>query len=282
MAVGKIKIATCQFAVGKSIKRNAARIEQFLHRAKKARADIVHFSECALSGYAGVDLASVEELDWQLLLSETRQIMQLAKQLKLWIVLGSTHELTMPNKPHNSLYLISPQGRIIDRYDKRFCTAGDLDHYSPGNRFAIFNINGVRCALLICFDLRFGELYRELKKRKVDCVIQSFYNARQDGASIHSHIIRQTMQCRGASNHFWISMANSSAYYSPYPSCFIQPDGKIVRHLQMHRPGMMVNIVDLSRKFYDPMGDFRNLALKGILTNGPKINDPRSKRKTIV
>ena len=280
MPTGKVKIATCQFAVGKSIKRNARMIDQFLRRAKTARAHVVHFSECALSGYAGVDLASIEELDWQLLRSETRNIMRLAEKLKLWVILGSTHQLTGTHKPHNSLYLISPQGKIVDRYDKRYCTSGDLDHYSPGDRFVTFKVNGVRCALLICFDLRFGELYRQLKKLKADCVIQSFYNARQDGPSVHSHIIRQTMQCRAASNHFWVSLANSSAYYSPYPSCFIQPDGKIIRHLQMHRSGMMANTVDLSRRFYDPMGRFRDLAMKGILTNGPKINDPRSKRRT--
>ena len=35
------------------------------------------------------------------------------------------------------------------------------------------------------FDLRFPELYRELYKHKVDCILQSFYNARQKGPSVH-------------------------------------------------------------------------------------------------
>jgi len=92
--------------------------------------------------------------------------------------------------------------------------------------------------------------------------------------------MRQTMQCRAATNHFWVSMSNASGYYSPYPSCFIQPDGKIVRQLKANRPGIMVNTVDLKRKFYDPMADFRNLAITGILSNSPKIiRDKRSKIK---
>ena len=276
-----LKIATCQFAVGASIKRNAKRIGDFLRKAKKARADIVHFSECALSGYVGTDFPNFEGYDWDLLKEETQKIIALAAKLKLWVVLGSTHRLNGPNKPHNSLYLINPEGKIVDRYDKRFCTTGDLRRLTPGSRFVNFTIKGVKCSLLICFDLRFPELYRELYKEGINCIFQSFYNARQKGPSVHTHIMRQTMQCRAASNYFWASCANSSGYYSPYPSFFIQPDGKIVKQLKMNRPGIMVNSVELNRKFYDPMAGFRDMVLAGALGNGKKtISDPRSKNTT--
>ena len=281
MVDGVLKVATCQFAVGASIKRNSKIICEFLRKARKAKADIVHFSECALSGYVGTDFPNFEGYDWELLREETQRIMALAGELRLWVVLGSTHPLTEPNKPHNSLYLINPKGKIVDRYDKRFCTPGDLRRLTPGNRFADFTINGVKCSLLICFDLRFPELYRRLYKEGVNCIFQSFYNARQKGPSIHTHIMRQTMQCHAATNHFWVSMSNASGYYCPYPSCFIQPDGKIVRQLKANRAGMMVNTVDLSKKFYDPMADFRDMVLAGALCNGPgTIKDPRSRITT--
>ena len=273
-----LKVATCQFAVGRSIKRNSREICNFLHKASKTKADIVHFSECALSGYVGTDFPNFDGYDWNLLRQETQKVMTLAAELRLWVVLGSTHKLTEPNKPHNSLYLINPKGKIADRYDKRFCTPGDLRRLTPGNRFVYFTINGVKCSLLICFDLRFPEIYRQLYKQKVTCIFQSFYNARQKGPSVHTYIMRQTMQCRAATNHFWVSMANSSGYYAPYPSCFIQPDGKIVRQLRSNRPGLLVNTVDLRKKFYDPMANFRDMAIAGALSNSPEeINDTRSK-----
>ena len=290
MATGILKIATCQFAVGRDIRRNSRQICEFLRRAKKAKADIVHFSECALSGYVGTDFPSFAGFDWDMLREETEKIIALAGRLGIWVVLGSTHQLTPdrnirgqaePNKPHNSLYLISPNGKIVDRYDKRFCTKADLRRLTPGDRFVYFMINKVKCSLLICFDLRFPEIYRELYKQEVNCIFQSFYNARQKGPSVHTHIMRQTMQCRAAENHFWVSMANSSGYYSPYPSCFIQPDGRIAAQLKANRPGMMVKTVDLSRKFYDPMADFRDMVIAGALSNKTKrINDPCSKNRT--
>jgi hypothetical protein len=43
----------------------------------------------------------------------------------------------------------------------------------------------------------------------------------------------------------------------------------------------MVNKVDLKKRFYDPMADFRVLAISGVLGNGPKIiRDPRSRNTT--
>jgi predicted amidohydrolase len=280
---GILKIATCQFAVGRSVKQNSRSIYRYIRKASRAGADIVHFSECALSGYVGTDFPNFDGYDWDLLKEETQKIMALAAELKIWVVLGSTHRLTEPNKPHNSLYLINPKGRIIDRYDKRFCTTGDLRRMTPGNRFVNFKINGVKCSLLICFDLRFPEIYRALYSEGVNCILQSFYNARQSGPSIHTHIMRQTMQSHAACNHFWVSMANSSGYYSPYPSCFIQPDGKIAGQLRMNKPGLMINTVDLQKHFYDPMKKFRKAVIAGKLNNGPeKINDPRSKNRTIL
>jgi predicted amidohydrolase len=282
MSKGILKIATCQFSVGPSIKRNSQRICEFLQKAKKTKADIVHFSECALSGYVGTDFPNFEGYDWQLLKKETEKIISLAKKLQMWVVLGSTHRLTEPNKPHNSLYLISPEGKITDRYDKRFCTPGDLRRLTAGDHFANFTVNGVKCSLLICFDLRFPEIYRKLYKQDVNVILQSFYNARQKGPSVHTHIMRQTMQCRVATNGFWASCANSSGYYSPYPSFFVQPDGKIVKQLKQNRAGIMINTVDLNRKFYDPMKNFRDSAIEGKLENSSTaIKDSRSKNKKI-
>lgn len=278
---GVLNIASCQFGVSGDIDANAQHLCVLMRQATQQGADIVHFSECALSGYAGVDFEDFADYHWDTLKARTLEIMALAGQLKLWVALGSSHRLTPPNKPHNALYLISPQGQIVDRYDKRFGTEMDLLYYTPGDRFVVFEINGVRCALLICFDLRFPELYRQLYQQGVRVVLQSFYNARQQGPSVHTEIMRQTMQANAANNGMWASMTNSCGWYCPYPSCFIQPDGRMVKQLDDHKEGLMVNTVDLSHTFYDPSAPFRKLTLEGKLTNGAgAVDDVRSKNVT--
>ena len=85
MAKGILNIATCQFVVGRSIKQNARSLCRYIHKASRAGADIVHFSECALSGYVGTDFANFDKYDWDLLKEETQKIMALAAELKIWI-----------------------------------------------------------------------------------------------------------------------------------------------------------------------------------------------------
>lgn len=281
MSSTTLKIATCQFPVSADVEINARHVTSLMRQAADGNADIVHFSECALSGYAGVDFPTFERYDWDLLKEKTLDVIRLAGELGVWVVLGSSHRLTEPNKPHNSLYLISPEGKIVDRYDKRFCTQKDFDNYTPGSRFVFFEINGVKCSLMICFDLRFPELYRELYRNGVRCVFQSFYNARQQGPSVHTDIMRQTMQANAANNGFRVSMTNACGWFCPYPSCFIQPDGRIVAQLEDHKEGLMINSIDLSETFYDPSAPYRKMAVEGKLNNAPKtITDPRSENVT--
>ena len=112
---GVLRLATCQFPVSADIRANGEWIRSQMRQAHDQGADLIHFPECALSGYAGVDLASTGDLDWDALRSETGAILALARELGVWVVLGSTHRLSGDHRPHNSLYVVGPEGRIIDR-----------------------------------------------------------------------------------------------------------------------------------------------------------------------
>lgn len=281
MKPSQLTIATCQFAVGGSIRRNARAVRRYIELAAEDGADLVHFPESALTGQAGIDFPNFQGYDWDRLTGETETIMSLAAEKRVWVVLGSAHRLETVAKPHNCLYLITPQGRIADRYDKRFCLKAELRHYTPGDHTVVFTINRIKCALLICFEVRFPELYRDLFRQGVRCVLQSFYNARQKGPSVHSDIMVQSLQCRAASNHLWASLANASGYYSPYSSCLIRPDGVVARRLPRNKTGWMINTVDLKQRYYDPMKDVREIVMKGRLHNGrTDTNDPRSHCRT--
>lgn len=271
-----------QFAVSADPARNGAAIRHYMRKAHDGGADAVHFSEAALSGYAGVDFKSWQGYLWDELRNQTERIVDEARRLKLWTIVGSSHPLTAPHLPHNSLYVIGPDGALVDRYDKRFLTPGDVNFYSAGDHWTVFDVCGVRCAALICFDLRFPEVYRELKRQGVELIFQSFHNARTrpDKRRVHWHIMRQTAQAHCGMNGFWMSANNSSAWYSRYPSVFIAPDGVIERQLPMNRAGMMVNEVDTGREFYDLAAEARPVAMAGELHFGQVVDDVRSRSRT--
>jgi predicted amidohydrolase len=273
--IGKLRIAACQFPVSGDIKTNANWIAAQIRTAKVNGAEIVHFPECALSGYGGADWTNIAEMNWQLLRTETQAILNLARELKVWVLLGSSHQLSGDNKPHNSLYAINPDGEIADRYDKRFCTSGDLKYYTPGDHFVDFEVNGVKCGLLICYDIRFPELYREYRKTGVDLIFQSFYNARHKEDCIHPKIMPLSAQVRAATNAFFISLTNSSAPYS-WPCYFITPDGLVQQKLPPNKPGILYADIDVNKKYYDPSKPFRMKAINGTLNSGKTVKDEKS------
>lgn len=287
-----LRVATCQFSVEGDIAQNRRWILQQIEEAADAKADVAHFSECALSGYAGVDIPNIDALNWNELHAATCDILAAARQRNIWVLLGSTHRLDDRTKPHNSVYVISPQGRIVDRYDKRFCTGTngskptlDLCHYTPGDRHVVFKIGGVMCGIGICYDYRFPELFRELKRRGVQVLFQSFHNARTSVVAdpkynIWKTIVPATMQCRAAENHFWVSANNSTARPSRWASFAIQPDGLITGRLRLHKPGVLITEMALDREYFDVPGAWREAAMQGTLHSGRTVDHPRSRDVT--
>lgn len=283
-----LRVATCQFSVEADIEHNRRQVLRQMRQAAKQRADVVHFSECALSGYAGVDIPNTDAIDWDKLRSATEEILSAARELKQWVLLGSTHQLSSGHKPHNCIYVIDARGRIVNRYDKRFCTGRggrrptlDLIHYSPGDRFVTFRVKDVTCGVLICYDYRFPELYREYKKLDVRVLFQSFHNARStvvddERYNIWKTIVPSTMSCRAAENHFWVSANNSTARPSRWPSFAVRPDGMITGKLTLHRPGVLMTEMRLDADFFDAPGLWREAAMQGQLHSGELTQDPRS------
>ena len=293
MKRGKIKVATCQFPVTRSIEANFKCIVRQMRSASARKADIAHFPECALTGYMGRDLKGEHEINYELLRDRTEEIMQVARELGLWVILGSTHRLTGKHKPHNSLYVINADGKLVDRYDKRFCwsdgrdqATGDLKFYSPGNHLTTFELNGVKCGLLICHEFRYPELYRQYKRRGVQLVVDSFHCAGmrkpQKEPAFLGDISRATIQTRAASNYIWVSVSNSSRRWNAWGSFFVRPDGKIVARARRHASAVLVNEVDTSKEYFDASEGWRDRAVEGTYHSGTLVRDTRSRRRDIL
>ncbi len=304
----KLTIATCQFPTSADIHRNFQYISALMKKAKDGHAEVAHFPEACLSGYAGADLESYEGYDWTLLRERTHQLIELAGELELWTILGSSHELSAPHKPHNSLYIINRQGQLLDRYDKRFCAGDlteatvDLAHYTPGDHYSVFEINGIRCGAMICHDYRYPELYREYKRQGVQLMFHSYHAAhirpdrlrrmeRATGPEHHAFsrgttypgiTMPATMIAAAASSHMWISCPNSSAKESCWGSFFVRADGVITGQLERHRTDILISSVDTEAPLYDSTGAWRERVLAGVLHSGTLVSDGRSTKRTEV
>jgi predicted amidohydrolase len=85
-------------------------------------------------------------------------------------------------RPHNEVIILGPTGAVVGRYAKQrpFTPSGERDNYAAGTCPIVVDINGLRVAPLICYDLRFPELFRDALTLGVDAyiVIASWPSAR--------------------------------------------------------------------------------------------------------
>ena len=240
----KLRIATCQFPVSGNPAENAKYIREFMHRAAGEGANLLHTSEASLSGYPGSDMPGFENYNWDKLRKETASVRALARNLKMWLVLGSSHFLDANTKPTDCQYLIDPEGRIVNRYDKCFLTdgdEGDQKHYSAGNRLVSHDIRGVRVGLAICYDAQWPQIFIAYRKLGVTVMIISMSNARYKRPNCLTTLNVREVPTRCADNRIWAVANNASNPYSEWGSFVARPDATIPKQLPINQPGMLVH-----------------------------------------
>jgi predicted amidohydrolase len=97
----------------------------------------------------------------------------LARELSVWLHLGSLVIKATDQKLANRGFVISPAGEIVARYDKIHMFDVDLPNgevyrestnYEPGDQAVVAPLPWGGLGLSICYDLRFPHLYRALAK----------------------------------------------------------------------------------------------------------------------
>jgi len=100
-----------------------------------------------------------------------QQFADLARELRIWLHIGSMVVKASGDKLANRSFLITPAGEIAARYDKIHMFDVDLPNgevyresasYEPGTRGVVAALPWGGLGFSICYDLRFPYLYRAL------------------------------------------------------------------------------------------------------------------------
>lgn len=259
-----IKVATCQFAVGADIRKNFSAIKKQVKTAAQNNADIVHFSECCLSGYGGFDFEKYLPETEKQIQKSISEIQKQAKTHKIWVIFGTYYFERKSNKPFNSLFVIDNNGKIKHRYNKRLLSEFDMDWYTAGKEPGVFEINGIKCGLLICHEWRYPELYRQYYHLGVELLFQSWYDGNYNEEEYQSEgknlgeVIPGFVRGNAANNKLWISAANTSKKQSSFPAFVCRPDGSILNKLKRNVTGVLLSKIDINQKFIDLSSHLRD------------------------
>ncbi len=272
--MSNIILATASNLISVDVRSNGQQIRELMVRAKDEGARVVHFPEGALSGYVKSEISAWEEVDWQCVRTEIGLICGLAKALGIFVVLGCNHRLNSPHLPHNSLYVISDSGEIVDRYDKRYCSHAEINNwYSPGLLPVIFTVDGYRFGLALCIELCFPELFMEYCNLGADCVLLSAY-ARDPMYQILA-------QARATDNNLWISVSTPAQCAAGLASAICGPDGSVTARASTDgAPSLIQTIIDKDDARYEialnRARPWRALARTGDIYASRRVEDTRS------
>jgi predicted amidohydrolase len=213
-----ISVATTQSPISADVHSNGRYVRELMLKARERGARIVHFTEGVLSGYSKSEVQHWTAFDWTAIQEELEKVADSAKALNLWVVLGCAHRLAGPHRPHNSLYVISDTGDIVDRYDKRFCSNNEINNwYSPGFDQVVFDVDGFKFGCALCIEVVFPEVFSEYERSGVDCVFFSAYSS--------DPMYGTMLQAHAAINNVWIGLSVPAQCSATLPAGLIGPDG---------------------------------------------------------
>lgn len=191
-------------------------------QAQQQALDLLVCPELFMSGYAVGDRlpALAESIDGTF----AQQVKQLAQQYNTAIIYGYPERAG--DKLYNSAACITANGELVANHRKLMLPPGfEADYFSAGLRPTLFDLRGLRCALLVCYDAEYPEAVRAMAEAGAQVVIVP--TALVDNWPVVAH---KVMPTRAFENGVWLIYANhagcegSATYLGE--SCIIAPDGQ--------------------------------------------------------
>jgi predicted amidohydrolase len=145
-------------------------------------------------------------------------------------------------RPANACSIIAPDGREVLHYRKihPFSLANEPDHYEAGEGLHTVEIAGLRVTPLICYDLRFPELFRAAAMTTDLFVVLANWPAHRGQAW------RTLLAARAIDDQAWVLGVNRvgevDGYHHSGDSSLIDPWGKVAATLA-DEPGIVAGEV---------------------------------------
>jgi|688.fasta_scaffold54511_4 predicted amidohydrolase len=166
-----MKLAMIQMQTSSSLEENLKKMRAFLEQAKTGGAELAVFPEMA---YFSGTKEKIPAITAQF--SELKKKFEAwAKEMNLYFVPGTLREPVegTQDRYYNTLLCIDPHGETFASYRKIFRFRANLPHHrydesrfcEGGTEAVVCEMGGIKWGLAICFDLRFPELFRTLRKK---------------------------------------------------------------------------------------------------------------------
>jgi predicted amidohydrolase len=148
-----IKISTAQFENRSGDKEfNLSKIESLAKNAAMEGSYVIAFHECSVTGYTFArNLSKDEMLDIAELVPEgssVRRLTEIADKNSI-VILAGLFEKDQENKIYKTYVCVDKNG-LVAKFRKLHPFINP--YLTPGNEYCVFDLNGWKCGILICYD----------------------------------------------------------------------------------------------------------------------------------
>lgn len=238
-----LTVAAAQIRVSEDIDANYVAVFKAMHEAAARNVRVVLFPETALTGYGPAIGRGRKPAEWPAIERSLADVANSARELGIWVVLGS--EVWLGDAWVNRLCAYSDSGELAAVYDKVHLMRADRLYYRPGEHHALFEIDNIQVGLQICYDARFPEGYRSLLHRGVEVILQGFYGA--GGPTWKVPVLGAHLRSRAAENGCFIVAANVSGPLQILHSQIVDPLGLLLAEAKEDREDLIVADLHLAR-----------------------------------
>ncbi|MGK0577277.1 carbon-nitrogen family hydrolase [Macrococcus capreoli] len=138
--------------------KNIEKIKKWMQTLENI--DIAVLPEMWNTSYTLEQLQSITSKNGQ---REIAALQQLAQHFQIHIVAGSI-AVKVKGSIYNRAVIINKDGEVIHQYDKVHLVPmlNEPAYLTPGQHISIFELHNVKMGIIICYDLRFPEIARQL------------------------------------------------------------------------------------------------------------------------
>jgi predicted amidohydrolase len=194
----RFRAGLVQLRSGRSVAPNLDKAEELIRRAAKGGAIYVQTPENTGLMEVKPELV-VEAAESEGKNAPLARLKALARELRIWLHVGSLAVKLDKIRIANRSYLIDPEGRIAARYDKLHMFDVDLpggesyresQYFKPGEKAVLADLPFGRLGFSICYDLRFPALYLALAAAGAEIIAVPSAFTRQTGEAHWHALIR--------------------------------------------------------------------------------------------
>lgn len=204
---------------------NRQKVEELIAEAAEEKPDIVVLPETWNTGFFPENVKELADKNGE----PTRSLLAKLAQKHAVNIVGGSVSNNIDGKVYNTNFVFNRNGELVSSYNKihLFSPADEHEVFERGKEVNVFEIEGVKAATVICYDIRFVELIRTLALQGIEIL---FVPAQWPHPRLEHW--KTLIKARSIENQMFVAAVNGSGKSDTLEFCgnsmLLDPWGKVI------------------------------------------------------